>query len=515
MSVHSVRFGSECGNEFPSEGLGFISGEYLYGYRESQSEMANHPTAFVASDDLNRIISGFVPQQDTVLTQCTREMAYYALDSDSQMKPVKIFGIKLQVRSDPNVVNAFKWRKNDRTITIFAHVNKFNTRKVIQTSLVVYGDNLYAGGNDDMRKHPRGYYYLCAYCVPSSVPPIAVSDDSIDTVTFGCHGNSQTYGFDTRSSRRLHNDLCHPPHHHGVARSYTPVLSYNTHLLNSIECFGYYFIIQFDGITPPSSNFVCDYITKSLQPFNLPIYPKLSVYLNGYNVLWRLIGLQITATQLDNTAVPYTSEEMCGDVPTIMSSSSCFELMMNVSGESYCVGNRHKLNMQLFVHSATEVLEEYMLLLIADMGDNKTSYGDISTGIAATTTKGVRRFYAIIIVEDDEVKSFGAVSSCSHPVWDSQVLRRPFIGQGFDHLPYSVMTSDLPQRSFSFNFIIADGPYWFEAQFYNYNSQTSRIYNMYWAHFVACNIYYCRQAFQFGDIFFYRSMGRLFLLSIL
>ena len=460
MSVHSIRIDSECGNEFPSEELEFISREYLYGHRESHSKMANHPTAVVGSNDLNRIISGFVPQQDTVLTQYkTREMAYYrALDSDSQMKPVKIFDMQPQVRSNPNVVNAFKWRKNNRT------------------SLVACGDNLYAGVTDDMRKHPREYHYLCACCVPSSVPP---SDDIIDTVTFGCHGNSQTHGYDTRSSHGLHNDLCHPPNHHGVARSYTPVLSYNTHLLNCIVGFGYYFTVHFDGISPSSSRFVCDHVTKSsLQSFNPSIYPKLSVCFNGDNVL--LKGLLISETQLDNTvvyAVPYTPEEMCRVVSTVMSSSSCFDVVMNVNGETYCVGSD-----QLSVHSAAEVFEECMLLLIVDTGDSKASYDDMSTDITATTMKGVRSICAIIIVDDDEVKSFGAVFRC--------------------HLQYNAMTPDLPQRSFSFNFIIANGSYWFEAQFYNYTSQTSRTYNMYWARFVACNIFCCLQAFEFGATFF-------------
>ena len=63
-------------------------------------------------------------------------------------------------------------------------------------------------------------------------------------------------------------------------------------------------------------------------------------------------------------------------------------------------------------------------------------------------------------------------------------------------------TPDLPRCSFSFAFVIADGSYWFKAQFYHPNSQTSRISNMYWTHFIACKIFCCHQASELGAIFF-------------
>ncbi len=253
--------------------------------RESQSKMANHQLhncPVVGSDDLNRIISGFVPQQNTVLT---REMAYRTQDSDSHKKPIKIFDMPLQVRSDPNVVNAFRWRKTEQAITLF----------------------------------------------------------------------------------------------------------------------GYYFIMQYDGIPPPSSHFVCDHIAKSLQSFNLSVHPKLSVFFNGYNVLLRLLGLPVSVTH-----------------STILSSSSYFGLILTVNGETInCVGSPHKLDMQLFIHSAAKVFEDYMLSLFVDMGDSTASYYDVSTD---TTTRCVRRIYATIAVEGDEVNLFDAILSSHLPAWTSCVL---------------------------------------------------------------------------------------------
>ena len=80
--------------------------------RDSRSETANHQfenCPVVGNDDLTRIINGLVPQQDTVMT---REMAYRAQSSTSHTKPIELFDIPLHVRSDPNVVNVFRWRKN-------------------------------------------------------------------------------------------------------------------------------------------------------------------------------------------------------------------------------------------------------------------------------------------------------------------------------------------------------------------------------------------------------------------
>ena len=260
--------------------------------REGYSEIARHQfdncplpgNDDSTTDDLNRIISGFVPQQDTVLT---RKMAHRPQDSDSHKKPVKIFDMPLQVRSNPNVVNAFRWRKTDQAIT-------------------------------------------------------------------------------------------------------------------------------FDGITPPSSHSACDHIAKSLRSFNLSTHPpKLSVTLNGYSVLLRLIGLPVSVTLLDNTvvySVPYTSEV---DV-------SSYGLMMTVNGETYCVGSHHKLDIQLFVHSAAEMFEEYMLSLFVDTGC-RASY-DMSTDITATATKGARRISDFIIVNGDEVKLFGEVFGYHLPAWSSFLL---------------------------------------------------------------------------------------------
>jgi hypothetical protein len=277
--------------------------------REGYSKIAHHQfdncpvvgNDDSTTDDLNRIISGFVPQQNTVLT---REMAYRTQDRDSHKKPIKIFDMPLQVRSNPNVVNAFRWRKNDQAITPFA----------------------------------------------------------------------------------------------------------------------YYFTMQRDGITTPPSYFVCDHIAKSLlQSFNLSIHPKLSTFSTGYNVLLRFIGLPVSIMQLDNTVVcSVPPEEMCRDDSTILSASSSYGPMMTVNGETYYVGSHHKLDMQLFVLSAAEMFDEYMLSLFVDTGD-RASYG-MSNDFTATATKGARRISDFIIVNGDEVKLFDEVLGYQHPAWSSCLL---------------------------------------------------------------------------------------------